>query len=32
MFKLAAKSRQRWPAAGEIPDEWATAGLIPDGT
>src|SRR5207244_11101020 len=31
MDKLAVKSRQRWPAAGEIPDGWATAGLVPDG-
>lgn len=30
MFKLAAKSRQRWPTAAEIPSAGATPGLVAD--
>ncbi len=30
MFKLASKSRERWPAAGEVPNASPTPGLLPD--
>ena len=30
MFKLATKSRERWPAAGEVPNASPTPGLLPD--
>jgi hypothetical protein len=30
MFKLAAKSRARWPGTGELPSAGATPGLVPD--
>jgi coenzyme F420 hydrogenase subunit beta len=30
MEKLAAKSRRRWPT-GDLPSEWAVAGVLPDG-
>jgi coenzyme F420 hydrogenase subunit beta len=30
MFKLAAKSRDRWPADGEIANAGSTPGLVPD--
>jgi coenzyme F420 hydrogenase subunit beta len=30
MFKLAARSRERWPSAGEIPAVGVTPGLLPD--
>ena len=29
MFKLAAKSRDRWPSEG-LPPAWATPGAVPD--
>jgi hypothetical protein len=29
MFKLAAKSRARWPT-DTLPPTWATPGLVPD--
>jgi coenzyme F420 hydrogenase subunit beta len=30
MFKLAARSRERWPSAGEIPAAGVTPGLLPE--
>jgi hypothetical protein len=30
MFKLAAKSRERWPEPGEIASAGTSPGLIPD--
>ena len=30
MFKLAAKSRSRWPEAGELPSAGVSPGLVPD--
>ena len=30
MFKLAAKSRARWPGADEVPSAGAAPGLVPD--
>ena len=30
MFKLAAKSRARWPAPGEMPSAGTAPGLVPE--
>jgi coenzyme F420 hydrogenase subunit beta len=31
LFKLAARSRDRWPSAGEVANAGTTPGLVPDG-